>query len=173
MKIEKPLANEYANFYQGYVEQVGDAPVLDYISDQSERFISYLKDLPEDQMSYRYQEDKWVTAEVIGHIIDTERIMAYRILRISRGDKTPIPGFDEKDYVKYSTFASRSKASLIREFEALRSSNLELIMNLTEEQSTFTGESNGSIFSVRAFVYILAGHVAHHWQILRERYGLN
>ncbi|MEQ9307773.1 MAG: DinB family protein [Marinoscillum sp.] len=170
MEIEKPLANEFANFYRGYTAQVGDEKVVEFIARQATEFAEYLKNIDDAKMDYRYGEDKWTVAQVLGHIIDTERVMSYRILRFSRKDKTPIAGFEENDYVMNADFQNRSKSSLMNEFNALRSANYEMISNLSEDQTLLTGESNGAIFSVRALIYILAGHVAHHWMILRTRY---
>ncbi|VXD12496.1 DinB family protein [Marinoscillum sp. 108] len=169
-KIGKPKPEEYANFYRGYIELVGDQDVIEYLSDQSDSFSTYLEKIPKEKMSFAYHEGKWTVAQVLGHIIDTERVMAYRILRFSRQDKTPIPGFDQNTYVENSFFEARSITSLRAELMGLRAANIELIKSLTEEQTKYTGQSNEVIFSVRALVYILGGHLAHHWNILKERY---
>lgn len=168
--MERPLANEYAAFYKGYIDQVPNEDIMAFLHTQKEKFVDFLKSLEGKDLSYRYAEGKWSVAEVVGHVLDTERVMAYRILRFSRNDKTPIPGFEQDDYVKNAHFNARSLASLVEEFESMRDSNLQLIKPLTEEQSMRTGEANGLILSVRALVYIIAGHLEHHWSLLRSKY---
>ena len=169
-KIGKPKPEEYANFYRGYIELVGDQDVIEYLTDQSDSFSAYLKKIPKEKMGFAYKEGKWTVAQVLGHVIDVERVMSYRILRFSRQDKTPIPGFDQDIYVENSSFEARSISSLKAEILGLRAANIELIKSLTEEQTKYTGQSNEVIFSVRALVYILGGHLAHHWNILKDRY---
>lgn len=169
-KIGKPKPEEYANFYRGYIELVGEKDVIEYLSNQSDSFSGYLEKIPKEKVDFAYDEGKWTVAQVLGHIIDVERVMSYRILRFSRQDKTPIPGFDQNTYVENSFFGARSIKSLSAELLGLRTANIELIKSLTEEQTKYTGQSNEVILSVRALVYILGGHLAHHWNILKERY---
>lgn len=168
--IQRPLPNEYANFYKGYIDQVPDKPVLDYLEEQEKAFTSFIQNIPDDKLEYAYGPDKWTVKEVIGHMIDTERIMAGRILRFSRGDKTHVPGFEQDDYVAGTNFNSRSITSLADEFHHLRLSNIALTRSLTIEETSYTGEANEVVFSVRALIYILAGHLNHHLAILKERY---
>lgn len=172
MSISKPLANEYANFYQGYIELVGEEPILQYLNVQSDSFVQFLKEIPTDRLKDAYEPGKWTIAEVIGHVIDVERVMAYRALRFSRADKTVLAGFEQDDYVANGHFNKRSLESLVAEFEGLRIASIEMINGIDEDQSLYTGEANGAIFSVRALIYIMAGHVAHHRQVLVSRYGL-
>lgn len=168
--MKKPLPNEYAAFYKGYIDSVPDGDIFQVLSGQSKEFVAFIKSLKSFNLQYKYGDNKWSVAEVLGHIIDVERVMAYRLLRFSRNDNTVIPGFDENDYVAFANFNDRSLESFVADFEGLRISNLEMIRSLTEEQSIRRGESNGAIFSVRALVFIIAGHLNHHWKILEERY---
>lgn len=171
-KIEKPSPAEYAHFYSGYIAKVGDESVLDFLRKQSKEFVEFLKQIPQDKLLYRYEEGKWSVAEVLGHIIDTERVMAYRALRFARADKAVLSGYEQDDYVLTGRFDERSLESLIAEFEGCRVSNLEFAQALNEEESLRTGEANGAVFSVRALLYVMAGHLQHHWDILNERYGV-
>lgn len=172
MKISQPHASEYGHFYRGYIEQVGESDVRKLLSEQLEAYEQLIARISMDAMNYAYAEGKWTVAEVLGHMNDTERLMSYRLLRFSRRDKTVLPGFDENDYVTYGDFKRIPKESFLEEFIHLRKANLLMIDRLSGEQYALTGESNGIIFSVRALIYILAGHLKHHMNILVERYKL-
>jgi len=119
-----------------------------------------------------YAPGKWSIKEVAGHIVDTERIMAYRLLRIARGDSTPLPGFEQDDYVRDGNFASRTLANLIEEFRLVRAATLALLQGLDGEALVRRGLADGKPVSARALAYIIAGHERHHLDILQQRYGL-
>lgn len=172
MKIDKPQSSEYAPFYQGYIEQLDQQDVLTVLKDQLRSYEELVLGLTSEQLQFAYAPDKWKIIDVMGHINDVERIMSYRLLRFSRGDFTVLPGFDENSYVSNGHFSDASKESLLKEFLAMRAANLELISRLSEDQMLKSGESNGSICSVRALIYILAGHLQHHVSILVERYKI-
>ena len=172
MKISQPLASEYNPFYGGYIEKIGDQDVIKVLNSQLSDLESLFSGLSEETLSYAYGEGKWTVVEVLGHMVDVERIMSYRLLRFCRGDKTALPGFEENDYVISGEFTSSMKDSLVDEFSHLRKANLKLIGRMEEHHMTLTGESNGSSTSVRALIYILAGHLQHHMGILVERYKL-
>ncbi|WP_421878242.1 DinB family protein [Marinoscillum sp.] len=172
MKISRPHPSEYGHFYRGYIDKVADQDVRQLLDKQLNTYQSMISHIDEEQMHYAYTDGKWTVAQVLGHINDTERIMAYRILRFSRRDKTELPGFDENEYVLNGDFKEVTKDSFLDEFLHLRKSNLVLIDRLSDEVLAFTGESNGMIFSVRALIHILAGHLKHHMDILVERYKL-
>jgi len=167
--MKRPLAEEFPLFYKGYVDTVSD-DVLTELEQQMESFPALLRNVPLEKASFAYAEGKWTIQELAGHVIDTERIMAYRALRISRNDATPLPGFDENDYVSNAHFADRSLESLADEFAALRKANMYLIRSLNETEIARSGISNEKPISVRALIFIMAGHVNHHAAILKQRY---
>jgi len=171
-QIKKPKPEEYANFFRGYIDWVGNRNIIDLLEEQHHEYIQLLGDIPEEKMQYAYATEKWKVAEVLGHVNDVERVMGYRAFRFSRNDKTVIPGFNDHHYVNNGDFANRPKETFIREFDGLRQSNLEMLKNLSEDQTKNTGKANEVIFSVRALAYIMAGHCGHHLIVLRERYEL-
>lgn len=166
---QRPQVDEFPLFYKGYVDTVGDN-VLQELENQIEIFSRFLSSISEEKANSAYAEGKWTVKEVLGHILDTERIMAYRALRFARQDTTALPGFDENDYVKNAHFADRSLESLVEEFIVLRKSTLFLIKSFNEDELNRSGISNEKPISVRALIYIIAGHVNHHHRILKERY---
>lgn len=170
--IGKPQPEEYANFFRRYIDMIGEQDILTFLSQQQAEYIDLLKSIPEDKMTYAYQDGKWTVAEVLGHVNDVERVMGYRAFRFSRNDKTVIPGFNDHLYVNNGDFAKRSRDTFIREYDGLRSANLEMMRNFSEDQSMNTGKANEVFFSVRALAYIIAGHLEHHINILTERYHL-
>lgn len=167
--MNRPQANEHAPYYKTYMDTVSDNVIAE-LEHQVNSFPSFLKGLTQDKATYAYSEGKWTILELVGHVIDTERIMAYRALRIARADLTPLPGFEENDYVANAHFAERNMDSLAEEFAILRKANMYLIQSFNDEEINRIGTSNGSPMSVRALIYILAGHVNHHRKIIEERY---
>ena len=167
--MKRPQAEEFPLFYKGYVDTVSEN-VLTELEQQMESFSALLRSISAEKASFAYAEGKWTIKELAGHVIDTERIMAYRALRIARNDTTPLPGFDENDYVANAHFADRSLESLVDEFAALRKANMYLIRSLNAIEIDRSGISNEKPISVRALIFIMAGHVNHHIRILKERY---
>ena len=167
--MKRPQAEEFPLFYKGYVDTVSEN-VLTELEQQMESFSAFLRSIPSEKASFAYAEGKWTIKELAGHVIDTERIMAYRALRIARNDTTPLPGFDENDYVANAHFADRSLESLADEFAALRKANMNLIRSLNAIEIDRSGISNEKPISVRALIFIMAGHVNHHVAILKQRY---
>ncbi len=172
-KISKPLSDEYAPFYAGYVEQLGEEEAISFLRNQLADTMRLFGTMDESKLDYAYAAGKWTIAELIGHVIDVERVMSYRILRFSRKDNTILPGFDQDLYVENGGHDSRSKGSLISEWNGLRKANLELIQGLSADQTLQTGTSSEVIFSVRALIYILGGHAKHHIEILKSHYLTN
>lgn len=167
----RPADDEYAPFYAGYVARLApDADALERLVWQREAFVVFLDGIPATLHGHRYAEGKWSIREVVGHLADAERIMAYRLLRVARGDATPLPGFEEDDYVRAGGFDGRTLASLVREWEAVRRATLELVRSLDAEAAARRGVANGNPVSARALAWIIAGHVEHHREILAERY---
>ena len=167
--MKRPETDEFATYYEKYISLVeGDCiPVLDA---QSAELRAVFSALPEEKGTFAYADGKWTIKEVLSHLIDGERMFAYRILRISRGDETPIEGFEQDGYIENSNANNRSFAELLDEFDLQRRSNLLLFNNLSDEASRRIGTASDNKVSVRALAYIMAGHVQHHMSILRERY---
>ena len=167
--MNRPKADEYPLFYKGYIDTVND-DALTELEHQAESFPLFLKGIPEAKASYAYAEGKWTIKELVGHVIDTERIMAYRLLRISRNDATPLAGFEENYYVANAHFSDRSLSSMADEFASVRKANMFLINTLNEEELSRTGVANENPISARALLFIIAGHLNHHRRILQEKY---
>lgn len=167
--MKPPLLNEFAPFYTGYIQAVG-SNVFELLEHQATDFPALLKAIPAEKADYSYADGKWTIKELIGHVIDTERIMAYRLTCVARNDKTSLPGFEENDYVQNAHFADRTIESFAEEFDLLRRSNLMLFKSFTEEELSRLGNANGHPISARALLFIIAGHLNHHINILKERY---
>ncbi|XOV90826.1 MAG: DinB family protein [Bacteroidota bacterium] len=170
MIINRAKKDEYNPFYEGYISLIPEEDVLGFIIQQHTRFVDYLTSLGQGNLKFTYANGKWTRAQVIGHIIDTERVMAYRALCIAKGDKVMLPGFDQDVYMEHSNFESRTKESLIKEFDHVRSGNIEMFCSWGDEQFSQIGNANGSKCSVPALMSIIAGHLEHHLNILKERY---
>ncbi|MFZ1702465.1 MAG: DinB family protein [Pyrinomonadaceae bacterium] len=171
--MNRPEPNEYAPYYGNYVSQVAEsADVLEVLDSQASDLRSMFEGLPEEKGSFTYADGKWTIKEVLSHLIDGERMFAYRVLRISRGDETPIEGFEQNDYIETSNANKRPFASLLDEFDLQRRSNLILLNNLSDEASRRMGTASGLPISTRAMTYIMAGHVLHHAAVLKERYSV-
>ncbi len=169
--MNKPEQDEYAEYYGKYILLV-DGDVLPILDDQPAELRAMFGDMPDDKGTYAYEAGKWTLKEVLSHLIDGERFFAYRMLRISRGDKTPIEGFEQDDYIENSNANNRSFANLLDEFDLQRRSNMLFVKNLSDEATKRLGTASGYTVSVRALVYIMAGHVRHHVNILKERYSV-
>lgn len=172
MDFVRPRPEEYAPFYDTYIRLVPDGDVRHTIASQVHDTTRLLRSLSEETASRRYAPGKWSVREVVGHLSDTERIMAYRALRIARGDQTALASFDENQFVANAGFDARSVSDLLAEFQAVRSATLALGRSLSEEDFARRGTASGAGVTVRALLYIIAGHELHHVRILRERYGL-
>lgn len=166
----RPEASEYAPYYDTYVSKVPNGDIIQLLSTQINETMALLGDLPEKQAEYRYAPDKWNVKEVIGHMSDTERVFAYRALRFSRNDATPIPGFEQESFTKAANFSERTLADLVDEFRTVRQSTIHLFTGMSEEMMTRTGTASQAAISVRALAYLIAGHERHHVGILQARY---
>ncbi|MFD0618123.1 DinB family protein [Paenibacillus sp. GCM10027629] len=168
----QPLDGEHATYYDRYIGLVPEGDIRGILEQQLERTTEILASLSEEQGDFRYAPDKWSIKEVIGHIADTERVMSYRLLRIARGDQTPLTGFDENAFVNGAAFASTPMSELIEDLRAVRRATNTLLRGVTDEAAARVGTANHSPISVRALAYIIAGHEIHHLNILKERYHI-
>ncbi len=171
--LARPEPSEYATFYAGYISKVPEGDVLALMSDQESRLRRLPNSCTPEQELHRYAPEKWSVRELVGHLIDGERIFGYRAFRIGRGDETPLAGFDENQYIAASDYHSRPLASLADELAAVRATNLTLFRHLPPAAWTRVGTANTHPVSVRALAFILVGHTNHHLAILAERYGVN
>ncbi len=171
--ITRPNSDEYAPFYAGYVQRVPDgADLIALLSSQPSELRSLLANVTDAQASDRPAPGEWSVKEVLGHVVDGERVFAYRALRIARADQTPLPGFDQNEFVNATDFNARSTADLLDEFDLQRRSNVILVRSLSEDEVTRRGTASNNPITVRAILYILAGHVMHHIESLRTDYRL-
>lgn len=166
----RPDPSEYAPFYAGYIAKVPDGDLIGVLEANLEEFSRTLGALAEVRGGFAYAPGKWTLKEVIGHVIDAERVFSYRAMWIARGDLAPLPGFDEKPWVPLSGANARSVADLLGEFRAVRAATLALFRHLPADSVTRRGVASGQEVSVRALAWIIAGHAIHHLGILRERY---
>jgi hypothetical protein len=167
--MKKPSEGDYAPFYAGYIKNItGD--VIKALEDQLNSAKSFLKAIPQDKIDFRYAEGKWSIKEVVGHLIDNERVMAYRALSFSRNEKQSLPGFDENDFIKESNYSKRDYTDLVDELRKVRESNLIMFKSFSDEILDRRGIANNSEITVRAILYIIAGHELHHISIIKERY---
>ncbi|HEY6947852.1 MAG TPA: DinB family protein [Gemmatimonadales bacterium] len=167
-----PAAGEYAPHYAGYIARVPQGDVLVRLRNQIAETAALLRPLDAAKARHRYAPGKWSVIEVLGHLADTERVMAYRALRVARGDETPLAGFDENVYVPAGEFERRPIADVVGEFEAVRAATVALLGGLPAAAWTRWGVANGQRVTVRALAHIIAGHELHHVDVLRSRYGV-
>jgi len=168
--ISRPESGECAPYYDRYISLVHGADILTTLDAQRRDTLLLLSGRDEADGDFRYAPGKWSAKEVLGHVCDTERIFAYRALRISRGDRTPIEGFEQDDYVRNAPFANIPLAEVIEDYIAVRRATLTLLRNLDEQAWTRRGTASKFEVSVRALAYMIAGHELHHRRILEEKY---
>lgn len=169
--MAKPTDGEfYAPYQATYINQIQADTIPEVVSTYSPIAEAFYNSLPEEKGDYAYAADKWTIKDVLQHVIDTERIFAYRLLRIARGDKSPLPGFEQDDYYITAQASRRSMTSLKEEFTAVRKSTDLLLASLTDEDFERTGTTSGFAASANAIGYLVFGHLMHHKQILEERY---
>ena len=167
----RPSDAEFASYAKTDIDYVVGDDAVEALAAQGKNVVALLESLDEDAVrAHRYAPGKWTVKEVIGHLIDDERIFAYRALCVARGDTRPLPGFDENDYVASTDFESRPLTSLIAEYRAVRASTLALFEPLMAEEWQRRGSVNGYEASVRGLAFHMAGHELHHLRTLRERY---
>ncbi|MFP3939072.1 MAG: DinB family protein [Thermoanaerobaculia bacterium] len=172
MSASRPAAGEYAPFFQGYVARVPEEEILPVLEGQVGEIRRLAASVPAERETFRYAPEKWSVREVFGHLGDTERLFGYRAMAIARGGREPLAGFDENASVTRAGFDAVPLGGLEAGWAAARRSNVLLLRHLPAEAWTRTGTADGKPISVRALAWILAGHVRHHQDVFRDRYGL-
>lgn len=168
--LPRPGADEYGEFYAGYVGNVPDGDVLDVLTRQGDEVRSLLSSLTDDQAAFRYQPGKWSIKEVAGHLADGERVFSYRALCVARDEKTPLPGYEQDDYVARARFDDIPLALLVEDLAVVRRATLSLFKMLSAEEAARIGTASGAPVSARAIAYMIAGHEKHHLDVLRDKY---
>lgn len=168
--MNRPNTSEFAPYYARYIDLVPDEPVVSFLKNQMDATLEFLRKIPAEKWTYAYAPEKWTLAESWIHVIDTERIFAYRALRVARGDSTPLPGFDQNDYVPNANAQNRTAASIITEFATVRAATLSLLENCNEKMWLERGRASNNPVSTRSLAYMIAGHVQHHINITNKRY---
>ena len=171
VKVLKPKEGEYAPYAIMYISLLpDDGSVLMHMKDNCTVVKNFILSLPESKLMYRYAAGKWTIKETLVHIMDTERIFAYRALRFARNDATALPGYEQNDYVPYSRANERTLPDIFQEYSSVREATLSLFNSFSEEEFLRKGIANGNPASVRALAYQIAGHELHHLKIIKERY---
>lgn len=168
--MSRPDPSEYNAYYGRYISLVPDGPIVEQLRTQIAETLDVLRALPESRGEHRYEPGKWSIKELVGHVTDGERVFSYRALRIGRGDETPLPGFEQDDYVRNGGFGARTLRHVLDELEAVRRATVLLFEGLDEAAMVRRGTASEFPVSVRALGYIIAGHERHHLKVLRERY---
>jgi uncharacterized damage-inducible protein DinB len=170
MKLGRPEAGEYASYYEKYIELLPGTDVVNALEAQRVQTMQVFAGRSERDGNFRYAAGKWTVKDVLGHISDSERIFAYRALRIARGDNTPMEGFEQDDYVRTGGFNERTLTNLVEEFAQVRGATLALFRSFGDDAWLRRGTANKNEITVRALAFIIAGHELHHREILAERY---
>lgn len=171
MKPTDLQPTEFAGFYANYINQVStEYTLIEELEISVHRLIKFVQDIPMDKFDYRYAEGKWTIKDILQHIIDAERIFAYRALRFARNDKTGLPGFEENSYADEADGNKRSIQVLLTELAVVRQSTLSLFKSFSQEELLRSGIASGNPMSVRALGFVIIGHQNHHQRIFKERY---
>ncbi len=170
--MSRPAKSEYAEFYSPYMNILpeGDSGLIELLESSLEELRDLLTGLEPEKETFRYAPGKWSIRELVQHLIDSERVFAYRALRFARGDEKVLPGFDENLYVENCRAMERSLPSLLEEFDLMRRSNMLMFESMDEAALKRSGSVDGNELSVRALGYICCGHLLHHLKVIRERY---
>ncbi len=170
MKPSDINANEHVPYFGRYIEQAPQTTILEGLQSGYTYVLRILENYPIEKHDYRYAEGKWTVKDMVQHIIDTERIFAYRALRIARGDKSPLPGYEQDDYVNKAKANTRTYESILEDYNYCRANTVAMFKSFDDEMLEQIGTASGGPMSARAAGYIIVGHELHHMQILRERY---
>lgn len=170
-KIQKPESSEYPKYASMYMKLVpDDGLVLKHLKDNFKEIKKLILSLSDEQLNFRYKKNKWSIKEILVHLVDDERIYAYRALRFARNDKTELPGFEQDDFIEFSGTESRFLSNILKEYEAVRKSTILMFESFSDEALMRTGKANGNLNSVRSLVYHIAGHELHHLNVIRKLY---
>ena len=170
--MNRPAESEYAPYYQQYIARVTEGEILPVMRSQIDALDLLLDHVTPDHETFRYAEGKWSIRQIVGHLIDGERVFGYRAFCIARGENQNLPGFDQDEYMVTAPFDSIPLEDLLSEFRLVRQSNIAMMRNFGETAWTTMGTANGSPVSVRALAFVMAGHVRHHMGVLSERYQI-
>jgi hypothetical protein len=170
MPQNRPQPGQYAPSFEKYIALVPEGDYQTILESQLQLWRQLPGSLTDKQAGFRYAPDKWSVKEIVGHVSDAERVFSYRLLRIARGDQTPLPGFEQDDYIKTANSSARSLASLLEEFESVRRASITLVRSLDDKAWLQRGVASNKEISATALAFIIAGHERHHWVILQERY---
>jgi hypothetical protein len=165
-----PSKGEYPPYYETYISKLGDQPFSTLIQSQTQELKAFFSSKPEGWANEPYAPGKWTPKEVLGHILDTERIMTFRALCIARGDKNSLPGFDQDPYVQQGQFNAVPLDVLLADFVNQRQALLSLVQTLPAASFEEIGSANGNPMSTRALLWIIPGHFMHHFQVLQQAY---
>ncbi|NJN77057.1 MAG: DinB family protein [Saprospiraceae bacterium] len=168
--MSRPKPEETVAYFHRYIDLVENGNIVEILAKNHTETQAIIKNITDEKAEYRYAEGKWSVKEVYLHLMDVERIMAYRALRFARNDKTDLKGFDDDAYVENANAANRTLADIAEEFQAVRNATIAMVKHFTPEILDRTGTANGGNASVRGLVYIIAGHELHHRNILNQRY---
>lgn len=170
MRITKPADDVTPEYYRGYIAHCTEEDLVSSLTATLSEFLEVVSIISDEKQNYRYAVGKWTVKEVLLHMLDGERVFSYRALRFSRHDDTPLAGFDENIYVPNSNAEERTLASVSKEFELLRLSNIEMFNGMTEDMLHFKGTANDNVMSACSLGWVMAGHLRHHCKVLREKY---
>jgi hypothetical protein len=171
--MTRPVSTEYPGHFENYINLIKQEDILHVLTEQVHEIQTFIASIPVEKESYAYAEKKWTVKQVIAHLIDTERIMAYRALRFARKDKTQLPGFDENLFADNNDAAYRTLKDLSEEYRLVRESNLAMFRHFDETTLRELGNANGKECSVRALLFVIAGHTLHHINVIKSRYLTN
>ncbi|MTI86998.1 MAG: DinB family protein [Balneolaceae bacterium] len=167
---EYPAPSEYAHYYSGYVEHVPKSNIIETLNSQMHEFYTFINTIPGEKAFSSYEKGKWTIKQIVGHLIETERVFAHRALCFSRRTPYDLPSMKQDDWVKYSNHNSRKLSNLGNEYLAVRISSIHLFQNMTKEMLSLKGTASGVEFTVRSIPFIIAGHELHHLDIIKEKY---
>lgn len=170
MKTSQLSDSEYADYYSNYIKKAESDELIPGLSSSLSSVIAFFKAIPEEKLEYSYDVGKWSIKDIIQHLIDTERVFAYRALRFAREDKTTLPGFEQNTYGITANANNRSREELLKEYQLVRESSIMLFKSFNEETLKIIGVASSSDMSVRAIGFVIIGHEKHHCQVIQERY---
>ena len=170
MKASELLVTEYIPYYMTYISKAGDLDLIEGLKSSFKTTVAFFNALPDDKLEYVYADKKWTVKEIIQHLIDAERVFAYRALRFARSDENSLPGYDENEYASASLANHRSIEELIEDYSSLRESTIHLFQSFSDAMLMKMGRASGGEMSVRAIGFVITGHETHHCQVIKDRY---